>query len=133
MLILLATLVQFILGGFWYSPLMFGKWWMEIMEATHLSKEELQKLQKEMLPFYGLQLLLTLLTTFYFARFANYFTPSFGIYSVAFWVWIGFIAPVQVACVIWANTKKRFWFKQIFIMVSYQLVAIMITAFILSM
>lgn len=130
-LIFLATLAQFILGAVWYSPLMFGKWWMQIMEVTHISKEELQKMQKEMGPFYILQFLLTLFTTFALVNLTP-FIPSFSIYHIAFWLWIGFIAPTQVSCVLWSNTKKKYWAKQISIMITYQLVAILLSAWILS-
>ncbi len=135
-LILVATVIQFVLGALWYSPLMFGKWWMQIMESTELSKEELQKLQKEMAPFYGLQLLLALLTTFVLAMCIHYLQMAnvgFHAYGVAGWIWLGFIAPTQIAGVIWANTKKKFWAKQIFVMISYQLVGMMISAFVLSL
>ena len=132
MLIFIATILQFILGAVWYSPFMFGKWWMEIMEATHRSKEELQKMQKEMGPFYGLQFFLTLFTTFSFANLVPY-VPAFSTYHTAFWIWIGFIVPLQIGTVVWGNTKKKFWGKQIFVMVSYQLVGIMLMAWVLSM
>jgi hypothetical protein len=131
-LIIFASLAQFILGALWYSPLMFGKLWMQIMEVTHLSKDELQKMQKEMTPFYALQFFLTLFTTFSFANLVPYI-PDFSAYHIAFWIWIGFIVPTQIACIIWANTKKKFWFKQAIIMNSYQLIAIMLMALILSL
>ncbi|OGZ45787.1 MAG: hypothetical protein A3C84_00755 [Candidatus Ryanbacteria bacterium RIFCSPHIGHO2_02_FULL_48_12] len=134
--ILGATIAQFVLGAVWYSPLMFGRWWMEIMEATNLSKEELQKMQKDMAPLYGLQFLLSLVFTFVLAMFIQYLQMAgvgFHAYGVAGWVWLGFIVPTQIAGVVWANTKKKFWAKQIFVMVSYQLVGMMLAAFILSM
>ncbi len=131
-LVAVATIAQFILGALWYSPLLFGKWWMQIMECDKLSKEELQKMQKEMMPFYALQLLLTLFTTVSFANLLPYIT-AFSAYHVAFWIWVGFIAPIQIACVVWANTKRKFWAKQIFVMLSYQLVGMMLMAWILSM
>lgn len=130
-LIILATIAQFILGALWYSPLMFGKWWMEIMECTNLKKDELKKMQKEMAPFYGLQLLLTLFTTVSFANLLPYIN-GFSIYHVAFWIWIGFMAPIQIASVVWANTKKKYWLKQIFVMLSMQLAGMMLASLILS-
>ncbi len=136
MLIILATVIQFILGVVWYSPLMFGKWWMQIMEMTGVSNEELQKMQKAMMPFYLVQIALTVLTTFVLAMFIHYLKMAnvgFHAYGVAGWVWLGFIAPTQIASVIWANTKRKFWGKQVFIMLSNQLVGLMITAFILSL
>lgn len=130
-LIIVASLVQFILGALWYSPLLFGKVWMQIMEVTEMSKEQMQKMQKEMTPFYGLQFFLTLFSTFSLVNLAV-FTP-FSLYHVAFWIWLGFIVPTQIAGVIWGSTKKKFWFKQILIMVTYQLLGIMLGAFIVSM
>lgn len=131
-LVAVATIVQFVLGALWYSPVLFGKIWMEIMECTNIPPEELKKMQKEMAPFYGLQLVLTLLTTVAFANLVPYVT-AFSIYHLAFWIWVGFIVPVQIGSVVWANTKKKYWLKQILIMLSFQLVAIMLTAWILSM
>jgi hypothetical protein len=131
-LVAVATVVQFVLGALWYSPVLFGKIWMEIMECTNIPPEELKKMQKEMAPFYVLQLVLTLLTTLAFANLVPYVT-AFSIYHLAFWIWVGFIAPIQIGSVVWANTKKQYWLKQILIMISFQLVAIMLTAWILTM
>lgn len=130
--IIIASVAQFILGALWYSPLLFGKTWMSIMEVSHYSKEELQKMQKSMMPFYGLQFVLTLWTTFHLARLATV-VGGLSIYGLATWLWLGFIVPVQIACVIWSSTKRKFWVKQISIMISYQLIGILLAAWILSM
>lgn len=130
--ILIATIIQFILGALWYSPALFGKWWMQIMEATQYSKEELKAMQKQMAPFYVLQFLLTIIYTgalFFFFPYGEMF--NWNQYIIAGIIWVGIIMPVQVSGVIWGNTKKKFWFKQIFVMASYQLVSIMIAAAIL--
>ncbi len=134
-LILAAAAAQFILGALWYSPLLFGKWWMQIMEMDQVPPADMQKMQKAMMPFYGVQLLLTILFTFVLGMFIRYLQMAnvgFHAYGVAGWIWLGFIVPTQVAGVIWANTKKKFWAKQITIMISYQLVGLMLAAFILS-
>ncbi len=129
--IIIAAVAQFILGALWYSPLLFGKWWMEMMECGDLLKEELLKKQKEMAPFYALQLFLTLFATFAFAHFVP-FVLAFSIYHIAFWIWLGFLVPAQIGSVIWGNTKKKFWAKQIFVMLGMQLAGIMLAALILS-
>lgn len=131
-LVVLATIAQFVLGAIWYSPFLFGKWWMQIMECTHLSKEELNKMQKDMGPFYGLQFLLTLVSTYTLACLAPYI-PEYSIFHIAFWIWIGFIAPVQISTVVWGNTKKKFWIRQIFVMLSMQLAGLMLASWILGM
>ncbi len=131
-LVVVATLAQFVLGALWYSPLLFGKWWMQIMEVTKMSKEELKKMQSAMMPFYALQLLLTFFTTVSFANLLPYIS-AFNAYHVALWIWIGFIFPLQIGGVIWGNTKKKFWAKQLFVMASFQLVGMMLMAWVVSM
>lgn len=131
-LVVLATIAQFVLGAIWYSPLLFGKWWMQIMECSHLSKEELKKMQKDMGPFYGLQFILTLASTYTLASLAPYI-PEYSIFHIAFWIWIGFIAPVQISTVVWGNTKKKYWVRQIFVMLSMQLAGLMLASWILGM
>ena len=109
-LILAATVVQFVLGALWYSPLMFGKMWMQVMEMGNKSKEELAKLQKEMAPFYALQFVLAFITTFCLAQvleMGKIVDANYSVYMGAFWTWFGFIATTQVSAVIWGNTKKK--------------------------
>lgn len=133
-LIILATVVQFVLGALWYSPLIFGKWWMQIMEVGHMSKEELAKMQKEMMPFYGLQFVLTLVTNWVLASNIafNGLETGAALFFAGF-MWVGFVAPVILQSIIWGNTKKKYWVKQAFVSLSYQLVAILISAYILTM
>ncbi len=109
-LVFAATVAQFALGAVWYSPLMFGKWWMEINDCTKLTPAELKAMQKTMGPFYGLQFVLTLFTTVSFANLLPYI-PAFSAFHVAFWIWIGFIVPIQIGAVIWGGSKQKFWVK----------------------
>lgn len=135
-MILVAAIVQFVLGGLWYSPLMFGTWWMQIMGVGHLSKEELAKMQKEMLPAYVVQFVTAVVSVFVLAHFINMgkvADPTFSSYQLAFWIWLGFILVTQIGGTMWSQTKKKFWVKQIFVSGAYQLVAIMIATFILTM
>jgi hypothetical protein len=109
---------------------MFGTWWMEIMGANNCTQEDLKKMQKEMTPFYLLQLLLTLFMTFSLASLAPYI-PAFSTYHIAFWIWVGFLIPASVSSIIWGNTKKKYWVRQIFILTVSQLLCLMIAAYIL--
>ncbi len=130
--ILVAAFVQFVIGGLWYSPLLFGKHWMKIMGVNHLPIEEIQKMQKEMGPFYVVQFALTILFTVALACTLTEAPEDYGI-PTALKIWAGFIVPTQIAGVIWGNTKKAMWKCQILIMTSYQLVSIIVAAYILSM
>lgn len=131
-LILVATVVQFVLGAVWYSVI-FRKPWMEIMGVSGMSKEDLVKLEKSMIPFYGLQMFLTLIMTWALANnIAGAAVNGVSAYAMAFYLWLGFIMPVQVSSIIWGNTNKKYWAKQAAIMCGMQFVAIMLAAFILS-
>jgi hypothetical protein len=127
-----TVVVTFILGALWYSPLIFGKWWMQIMEKENVSKEELSKMEKEMSPFYFLQLILTIVKTFGLLFLIKSF-PSQSPYIIAVLLGLFFIIPIQIESVIWANTKKKFWCKQIFVATSYTIVSLLISVFILTM
>lgn len=131
-LVLIAALVSFVLGAVWHSPIMFGKWWAQIMGMDKLSKDELQKLQKDMGPFYGLQFILALVTMHALANVLAW-VPDMDPYTVALSLWAGFVVPIQIGSVIWGNTKKPFWAKQIFVMTMYQLVSILVAVTILGL
>lgn len=130
-LIAIATIIQFILGALWYSPLLFGKVWMKIMGGEECTPEERKAMQKSMTPFYFLQIALTVISTTTLSLFLQ--NLDMGSYSITFLVWFGLIAPTQIGCVIWANTPKNMWLKQIAIMNTYQLLGIMIATYILLM
>jgi hypothetical protein len=132
--ILLAAVVQFVLGAVWYSPLLFGNVWMKIMNVDHYSKEELQKMQQSMMPFMALQFVLTLVTTFVLANNIAYAgLTGAAAYIYAGFMWFGYMMPVSVSSVIFGSTKRHFWLKQIGIMVGMQLVGILLATFILTM
>ena len=130
-LVLAATVVQFIIGAMWYSPLMFGKWWMQIMEMSHVSKAELQAMEKSMIPFYGLQFVLTLFSTLALANGMAYFV-GLSIYNVVIWLWLGFLVPTTISSIIWGRTQKKYWLQQTGIMLSMQIVCLMVAAYILT-
>jgi len=101
------------------------------MENTD-SPEQMKKKSKAMTPFYLLQLVLTLFTTINLATLIT-LLPSFSSYTLAFYILLGFIIPTQIGAVVWANTKKKFWIKQILLMTTYSFVGIMLAAWILGM
>lgn len=62
--VLTAAVASFLLGGIWYSPVLFGKAWQR---ETGLSDEQLQKGNMAMI--FGLAFLLCLGAAFVFAMF----------------------------------------------------------------
>lgn len=109
--IIIATVLQFAFGAFWYSAL-FGKLWGKIHGFDKLSKEVQEKMMKEMGPFYGLQAFVTLVTTVILAIFITY-QPEWNAFAMAGFFWLGFVVPTQVSSVIFSNTPKEWMLKKV--------------------
>lgn len=123
--VLLAGVVSMIVGFAWYSPMMFAKPWMKAMGYTQGS---LKKAQKEMGMLYGLSFLVSLLGAYVLSHvmalsmnFYHYGSVSTGL-TTAFWMWLGFIMPVQLTGEIFGGKN---W--QLFaINTGYQLMAMLL-------
>jgi hypothetical protein len=131
-LILIAGVINMALGFAWYSPVLFGKAWMKLSGMT---KREMDKGMKEMPTLMGLMFVLTLVMAFilkYFSVYMGaYYTqtgPTLGL-TTAFWMWLGFIMPVQLTNVLYA---KQPW-ALFLIHTGYQLVAMLAMGLVLTM
>ena len=109
--IIVATVVQFAIGAIWYSAF-FGKLWGKIHGFDKLPKEVQQKMMKSMGPFYGLQALVTLITSFVLAIFIAY-QPTWNVYAMAGFFWIGFVVPTQVSAVIFGGTEPKWMLPKV--------------------
>lgn len=130
--LLVAGIASMTLGFLWYNPILFGKPWMKLMGYT---SESLKKAQKEMGKLYGVSFLLTLITGFVLAHvmamsinFFNYPALTTGLIS-AFWMWLGFVMPVQVTDTIFGNKKV----KLLAINTGYQLFSLVVMGVILGL
>ena len=70
--VVVAAALAFVLGGMWYSPIMFGKAWMKELKLTD---EDLAK--SNMTVLFGLTFLISLVISFCLAAFLN--DPSIGV------------------------------------------------------
>lgn len=124
--IFLATVAQFIIGAIWYSVL-FGKLWGKIHGFDKLTKEVQQQMMKAMGPFYGLQALVTLITSFVLAIFITYL-PEWNPYAMAGFFWIGFVLPTQVSAVIFGGTEGKWIVKKIAVQAGASLLCLEVAA-----
>lgn len=127
--IIVAGVVQFILGAVWYSFL-FGKLWGEIHGFNKLPKEVQQKMMKEMGPFYGVQAIVTLITTVILALFITNLS-AWNPYAMAGFFWIGFVVPTQVSAVIFGGTESKWIVKKIAVQAGASLICLEAAAAIL--
>lgn len=126
--VLVATLVHYILGGLWYSPILFGN---KFLEYINWSPEKLQQVQNES---HGKELaiafVMSLVLVYILAHFVQYTkaTSALGGIQTAFWLWLGFVVTTQVPTVIFEGRS----FGLFAINVAYQLVGCSLAGVILA-
>lgn len=64
--VLVAAISNFVVGGLWYSPLLFGKWWMK---ENRLTEDDVKK--GNMAKIFGLTFLFSFVMAFNLAMFLN--------------------------------------------------------------
>ncbi len=122
-----GAIFLFIMGMIWYGPL-FGKLWRKIVGAEHMSKEEMAKMQKEMMPMYLMTIVLGFITSYVLYTFVH--MSGMGI-SMGFWIWLGFQMPLAAGSM-W-DTKKGMRLSKFLVTGGYQLVTLIVLAWAYTM
>lgn len=130
--ILLAGAASMVVGFLWYSPSLFGKPWMALMGYTAKS---LEADKKDMGKTYAVSFITSLVTAYVLSHvmtlsmnFFHYEKLSTGLIS-ACWMWLGFIAPVQLTDVLFGKKKLKLFA----INTGYQLAALLAMGAVLGM
>jgi hypothetical protein len=101
-----AAVAAMIIGGLWYSPLMFGKKWLRMMGMDPNHKPE--GASKAMaISFVGALVMGYVLFHFLvIVERAN--IEGITVWGVAFWVWLGFVATTTINDFIY-NPRPKPW------------------------
>jgi hypothetical protein len=126
--VLVATVVHFILGGLWYSPLLFGNKFLQIIAWTpqQLAQMAAQSRAKELIIAFVTSLVLVYILA-HFVQYTNATSAMAGI-QTAFWLWLGFIATTNIATVLFELRPLGLYL----INMGYQLVACALAGAILA-
>ena len=124
--VLVSGIVIFLLGGLWYSPLLFAKRWVAL---SGKSEEDIKKAAPGALPFV-LVFFCGLLTALVLAMVLNHFRPlTIGRGAlVGVLCWLGFAAPSSFGTATFSGTPRALWLLNS----GYNLVAFVLAAIILS-
>lgn len=133
--VLACGIASMIVGGMWYSPILFGKSYMKLMKVDNLSAKEMAEMQKTMGPSYGLMFVGSLIMAYILAIFLGVFQADTlqMATNVAFWAWLGFMAPVCLGMSLFGNLKGNDRWTLLAINAGNYFVTIMIMATILSL
>jgi hypothetical protein len=98
--VIVATIIHFLLGGLWYSPLLFGNKFLQIINWSPetVRQMENQSHAKELV----VALATSLVLVYILAHFVQYTkaTSAVGGIQTAFWLWFGFIVTTNSATVL---------------------------------
>ena len=98
--VFVAAVANMVIGALWYGPL-FGKMWTSMMGFTEEKMKEMKA--KGMGKSYVAAFAASLVMAFVLAHFAAIWNAEGvgGAWQLAFWSWLGFIAPVLLGQVLW--------------------------------
>jgi len=126
--VIVATLVHYILGGLWYSPLLFGN---KFIQLINWSPAQLQQIESEShAKELAIAFVMSLILVYILAHFVRYTkaTSALGGIQTAFWLWLGFVVTTQVPTVLFEGRS----FGLFLINVAYQLVGCTLAGVILA-
>lgn len=134
--VLVAAIAANIIGGLWYSPVLFGNTWMKLMGWDPSNKVQMESMKKTTGKSYAINFVASIVMAYVLAHVVTmgiaYLNGSTGNISAAlqgaFWSWLGFVVPVALSAVLWENKP---W-KLFLLNVGYYLVSLAIMGTILS-
>ena len=126
--VLVAGIVIFVLGGLWYSPVLFARRWIALMGKT---EAEMKASAGSAMPLlYLLAFLSGVVIAWALAVVIHHFPPiTLGRAAlVGLFCWAGFAAPTSFATAIFSATPKPLWL----INSGYNAVSFVVAALILA-
>ena len=127
--IIIAAVIQIVIGSFWYPPAGFGKIWIKEMKFT---AKDIEKAKAEgMGKTYAAAFVGSALTSFVMVQLAlliNSLTPMAGA-GLGLLAWLGFAVPMQLSNVLWEGKSiKLFIIGTAYYLVSYTAVGALVGA-----
>jgi hypothetical protein len=126
--VLIAAVLTFVLGAFWYSPVLFARQWMQAQGYTPEKLEEMKK--RGLTRAYVGSALCDLVMAYVVALFAAYTnstTLAQGLW-LGFLAWLGFAAPIGLTANLFSEKPIAAWV----IDAGYQLAFLVIMGVLLS-
>jgi hypothetical protein len=125
--VLVSGVVIFLLGGVWYSKLLFARPWVALMGKT---EEEMRANAGPVALNFVIAFLCGVVSAYVLAAFLNHHQPlTLGRGAkIGAACWLGFTAPSSLATAVFSQIPKKLWA----INVGYDLVAYVLAGMILA-
>src|SRR5438445_2726009 len=125
-----AAVASFVVGGLWYSPLLFAKPWMKATGCDPNDKQKIEEMKKGAGKLYAMAFLASLVSAAVLAKFFGAMGVDAVLYGlkIAFAVWLGFVATVQLTATLFGKKPIVLFF----IDTGYQFVSYVVMAVVLT-
>lgn len=99
--IIISAVVSFAIGALWYSPILFGKEWMNLMKIDESDIDETKNkgIWKSYLVHFITHIISLSVLAFFISLSASV-DSSDGAF-IGFIVWVGFVLPIGVSNLLW--------------------------------
>lgn len=124
-----ATVVQFVIGAAWYTPV-FGTLWGKIHGFDTLSLAEQKAAQTQMMPLLLVQFALTFMTSFVLDLLLAGMPADWNAYGFALFIWLGFVMPAQVSAVLFGGTEPKWVLSKIAVSIGASFFCYLAAAFV---
>jgi hypothetical protein len=123
--VLIAAVINMVLGALWYSPVLFAKPWLAALGKT---EEEVK--QKSPGPIYAINTIGNLVLAYVLAHIIDYAHATTVVQGAqtGFWIWIGFLVPTLLTVYMFEMRNIKLYF----IFITYQLIALVLEGIILA-
>lgn len=129
--VLVATIVMFAVGAFWYM-VPFAKVWGTMHGFDKMSEAAQKDMASKIGPYYGVQALVTLASAWVLAYFLSVL-PDVAWWHIAFLVWLGFTLPANVSAVIFGGTEGKYIAPKLAIMAAGAFVCLLAGAWVIQL
>lgn len=121
--VIAASAVNMILGMLWYSPVLFGKMWMNSMKLKKDHKKSLGKIMT-------INTVMTVILAYILSHFIKYLNANTAMEGAiaGFWIFTGFVLTTNIVTYLYEGREL----KPYFIYMGYQLVALILMGALLA-
>jgi Protein of unknown function (DUF1761) len=131
--VFVAAVVMFMLGGLWYSPLLFAKKWIALQGKTE-EQARAEAAAANMPLMYISAFVCSLITALVMAHILAHMAsimPTGAVHGAFFGLmaWLGFVAPTTYATALFSGKPKQLWLIDVmYYFVSFAVAGVILAA-----